>query len=178
MCGEKNKWQISAHWCTFHILDTNWTHIKIKCTRPWDFRLFESILWLNFFQAVTVMFIRWLETTCGMKPPKGSFWLGPILIASCLFGGMDQSHYGLPCRSLERKFSCITGLVRTIILNMLLAVWMYRLSSQSAMTKWLVVSHPFITVIKNSFLHRSYNLLHWFMLFLQAITVTMALPLF
>lgn len=64
------------------------------------------------------MLIRWLETTCGMKPQRRSFWLGPILTAGCLFGGMDQSRYGSPCKSLERRFSCTTGLVSTHIANL------------------------------------------------------------
>lgn len=63
------------------------------------------------------MFIRWLETTCGMKPLRQSFWLGPMLTAGCLFGGMDQSHCGLPCRSWERRFSCTTGLVSISIVK-------------------------------------------------------------
>ena len=63
------------------------------------------------------MFIKWLETTCGMQPPRRSFWLGQILTAGCRFGGMDQSHYGSPCRSLERRFSCTTGLVSICKVN-------------------------------------------------------------
>lgn len=76
------------------------------------------VIYVDFYQAVTVMFIRWLETTCGTLTPRRSFWLGPILTAGCLFGGMAQSHYGSPCRNWEKRFSCTTGLVSTHIVNL------------------------------------------------------------
>lgn len=69
----------------------------------------------SFCQAVTATAIRWLETTCGMKPRTQSFWLGRIRTADYLYGGMDRNQYGWLCRSWERRCICTSGLVSRIL---------------------------------------------------------------